>query len=106
MTDHIALLQEVDYDTWLYPIYVPSYTRAGTAPLLNLLKQAPANVQALVHIVVRAEERKAYRAEYPWATLIVVREPGLGPARSRALRHALMYDNQRIIMMDGVGNCI
>ena len=100
MNDHIALLQEVDYDTWLYPIYIPSYTRAGTAPLLNLLKDAPERVQARVYVVVRPEEFRDYGAQYPWATLITVREPGLGPARSRALRHALRSGNHRLIMMD------
>ncbi len=97
--EHIALMPEADW-TWLYPIYVPSYTRPGVAPLLNLLNDAHVGVQALVHIIVREEERAAYRAAYPWAKLVVVKLPGLGPARMRALRDADTRGYDRIVMLD------
>lgn len=99
MNDHIRLIHQAEID-WLYPIYVPSYTRAGTAPLLNLLSQSSEYVKSAVTIVVRAQERVAYRRAYPWARLVVVKRPGLGPARTQALQDALDEGLQRIVMMD------
>lgn len=85
---------------WLYPIYVPTYTRAGVAPLLNLLSSAKSSVQSKVVAVVRKEERSAYKTAYPWLKTILVKRAGLGPARTRALMHAKKAGHTRIIMMD------
>lgn len=96
---HIGLLREAR-SGWMYPIYIPSYTRAGVAPLLNLLARSKQSIQRKVHIVVRPEERAAYRHAYPWATLVIVNKPGLGPARSRALHHAKKSGYKRLVMLD------
>lgn len=96
---HIGMLRQAR-SGWMYPIYVPSYTRAGVAPLLNLLARAKQSIQSKVHIVVRPEEKAAYRRAYPWATLVIVNKPGLGPARSRALHHAKKEGHHRIVMLD------
>lgn len=102
MTDKmIELLHEADPDEWLYPLYVPSYSRAGTAPLLNLLAQAPEFVQERVYIVCRASESKAYRRAYPWAEIVEQRVPwGIGPARMMAVGHADEQGFERIVMLD------
>lgn len=84
----------------MYPIYVPSYTRAGTAPLLNMLSEAPHSIQRKVHIVVRKEEVALYRDFYPWATFVIVKRPGLGPARTKALTDAEHRGYERIVMLD------
>lgn len=97
--DHIKLLTKVR-PSWLYPIYIPTYTRAGTAPLLNLLSRSGKAVQRRVTAVVRQEERDAYADAYPWLKLILVKRPGLGPARTRALTHAKQVGHTRIVMMD------
>lgn len=95
------VLYDVDPDKWMYPIYVPSYTRAGTAPLLNLLAQAPEFIQEKVYVVVRAAERKAYQRAYPWATIVEQRAPwGIGPARMVCLQDADERGFERIVMMD------
>src|SRR5690606_10090333 len=99
MNEHLALLKQAK-SSWLYPIYVPSYTRAGTAPFLNLMQEAPASVQRKIHIIVRREELAGYRAAYPWATFALVKLPGLGPARMAALRDADSRGYERIIMID------
>lgn len=103
MTEYGAL-HELLYETkheWMYPIYVPSYRRAGKSPLLKLLAQQPAEIRRLVYIVCRASESKAYRQEYPWATIVEQRVPwGIGPARMVCLMHADMMKFTRIVMMD------
>lgn len=96
--EHIDLIDHPDVYDWLYPIYVPTYTRAGTAPLLNLLSHSPP--EGVVTLVVREEERTEYMLRYPWADTVVVKRPGLGPARSRALAHAFNRGHRRIVMMD------
>lgn len=96
---HIPLLSKAK-SSWMYPIYVPSYTRAGTAKFLNTLCSAPWGVQRKVHIVVRKEELSAYKEFYPWATFVIVRKPGLGPARTRALEDADDRGYERIVMFD------
>ena len=102
MTDnqHIGLLR-VAKSSWLYPIYVPSYSRAGKAPFLELMKTAPRSVQRLIHIVVRTEDQREYREAYPWA-YVVVREsiPGIGPARMRCLIDAERRGYKRIVVVD------
>ncbi|QFP95374.1 glycosyltransferase [Microbacterium phage YuuY] len=97
--EHVKLLGRAK-SSWVWPIYVPSYTRGGTAPFLNLLQTAPASIQRRVHIVVRREERKLYEKHYPWATTVLVRRPGLGPARTQALEDALERGYERIVMFD------
>lgn len=88
--------------SWFYPIYVPSYGRAGHAPLLGVLAGAPQAVRSKVHIVVRrGPQERAYRAAYPWATLVVHSAPyGVGRAREAAWRHARKVGHQRILMID------
>jgi hypothetical protein len=97
----LDLLDDSSFD-WLYPIYVPSYSRAATAPLLEMLgHSAPKEVQDLVYIVARASEAKAYRHAYPWATVVEQRVPwGIGPARMEALRDADERGFKRIVMLD------
>lgn len=99
MNEHIDLIPEAT-PQWIYPVYVPSYTRAGVAPLLNLFAECPGVVRRKVTIIVREEEREAYRAAYPWASLRVVNLPGLGPARMRALRAADLREQERLVMLD------
>jgi hypothetical protein len=102
MTDKmIELLMQADPDEWMYPIYVPSYSRAGKAPILNLLAQAPEYIRARVYIVARASDSKAYRQAYPWATVVEQRVPwGIGPARMVCLGHADEMGFERIVMLD------
>lgn len=96
---HIPLLRRAKA-SWLFPLYVPSYTRAGTAPLLNMLGSAHPAVQRRVHVVVRPEELAQYRKHYPWATFVRVTRPGLGPARTKALTDAVRRGYKRIVMLD------
>lgn len=96
---HIALFSKAK-SSWIWPIYVPSYTRAGSALFLNFLNTCPPAIQDRVHIVVRKEERAAYAKCYPWATLVTVHKPGLGPARSMALTDAHKRRYSRIVMLD------
>lgn len=102
MTDKmIELMHDVKADEVMYPIYVPSYMRAGTAPLLNLLAGAPSDIKRKVYIVCRASESKAYRRAYPWATIVEQRVPwGIGPARMVCLQDADKRGFERIVMMD------
>jgi hypothetical protein len=97
--EHIDLLRKAKA-SWLYPIYVPSYSRAGTAPLLEMLRGAKPVVQKKVHIVVRPEEMLAYRAAYPWATVVPEERPGIGPARMRCLIHAERRGYGNIVVLD------
>lgn len=98
--DHLKLLKQCK-TSWIYPIYVPSYSRAGSASLLETLAKAAPGVQRRVYIVVRATERVAYAEAYPWAHVVSHRGPyGVGPARAAALRHAEQKGWERIVMMD------
>lgn len=101
MTDneHIKLIKRAK-SSWLYPIYVPSYSRAGRAPFLGLLQDVPSAVQRKVHIVVRTEEVTAYRQAYPWATVVRESVPGIGPARMRCLLDADRRGYARISIID------
>lgn len=101
MTDKmIDLLMQADPD-WMYPIYVPSYKRAGKAPFLNLMAKAPEHLQEKVYIVCRASESKAYRQAYPWATIVEQRVPwGIGPARMVCVGDADERGFDRIVMLD------
>ncbi len=99
MNDHIPLLRKARA-SWLYPIYVPSYSRAGTAPLLNMLSGASAAVQRRTHIVVRPSEAKAYRQAYPWAKVVKEAAKGIGPARMRCLIDAEERGYGNIVVLD------
>jgi len=70
------------------------------APFLNLLAEAPRTIRDKVHVIVRREELDDYRVAYPWAKFAVVKLPGLGPARMRALRDADRRGYRRILMVD------
>lgn len=98
--DHLKLLKQCK-TSWIYPIYVPSYSRAGVSPLLEILAQAPASVQRRVVVMVRASESLEYRRAYPWARVATHRGPyGVGPARAACLRDAEQRAHLRIAMMD------
>lgn len=99
MNEHIELFRKAK-SSWLYPIYVPSAFRAGTAPLLNLLVKAPAAVQRKVTIVGLPEERREYERSYPWARFVEERRPGIGPARMRALKDADVHRREHITVLD------
>lgn len=97
--EHIRLLRKARAG-WMYQIYIPSYSRAGSAPLLEMLKEAKPVIQAKVHIVVRPEEVAAYMRSYPWATVVPEKTPGIGPARMRCLRDAGQMGYKRIVVLD------
>ncbi|AVJ51245.1 glycosyltransferase [Microbacterium phage PuppyEggo] len=100
MNKHITYLKSAKA-SWLYPIYVPSYQRAGKAPLLEMLKGASVSVKRRVHIVVRNTEFETYKQEYPWATIVRQQAPyGIGPARAVCLRDAERRHYERIVMLD------
>ena len=99
MNQHIKLLDKVRY-SWMYPIYVPSYSRAGSAPLLEMLNNAQKPIQRKVHIVVRPSERKAYQRAYPWATIVPENIKGIGPARMRCLLDADERGYKNIVVLD------
>lgn len=96
---HLELLRRAK-SSWIYPIYVPSYSRAGKAPFLTLAAGMPEAVQRKVHIIVRPEERVKYETAYPWATIVIEREHGIGPARMRALLDADERGYERIAVLD------
>lgn len=97
---HVALLKRAK-SSWIYPIYIPSYNRAGIAILLEMLKDSYRAVQKKVHIVVRDSQVAEYEAEYPWATVVSQPEPyGIGPARAVCVQDAEARGYQRIVMMD------
>lgn len=97
--EHLTLLKR-SKTSWLYPIYVPSAFRAGTAPLLEMLHEAPASVQKRVHIVVLPFEARQYQHAYPWATIVSEPMKGIGPARMRALIDADKRGYEHIVVLD------
>lgn len=100
MNDHIKLLRR-SKSSWLYPIYVPSAFRAGSAPLLEMLHHAPAAVQRKVHIVtLPGKEEKAYRQRYPWAVVVTEKTRGIGPARMKCLLDADWRGYRNIVVLD------
>lgn len=99
MNEHIGLLRQ-SKASWLYPIYVPSAYRAGKAPLLNMLDEAPTAVQRKVTIVTLPSQRRAYQSAYPWARVITESARGIGPARMRCLIDAGARDHQNIVVLD------
>lgn len=84
----------------LWPIYVPTCGRAGAAPLLQMLCNAPRGVQRRVYLIVREDEQAAYQAAYPWARTALTPSPGLGVARFAAIDHARQVGHHRIVMID------
>ena len=96
---HIPLLKKAK-SSWTYPIYIPSWNRAGIAPLLNMLNDAPRGIQNKVRIIVRPEQKEDYRKHYPWARLVLVKRPGLGEARMAGIRNAERRGLKRIVMLD------
>lgn len=100
MNNHLKLLRRCK-TSWLYPIYVPSYSRAGDAPLLAILAKAAPSVRKRVHVMVRRTEAEDYRVAYPWATVLTHGGPyGVGPARAAILREASFRGQSRIVMLD------
>lgn len=100
MNDHLALLQQARTG-WLYPIYVPSYDRAGVAPLLTILSKADQRVKSRVTIVTRASQVRTYERAYPWARVVAqVRQRGIGPARMSCLLDADERGFKRIVVLD------
>lgn len=97
--EHLALLGKAKA-SWLYPIYVPSYSRFASSPLLEMLRQAPPSVKRRVHIVVRPVEWEAYHNAYPWATIVSEKIPGIGPGRMRCLIDASLWGYKRIVVLD------
>lgn len=99
LNEHTALLRSAK-NRWLYPVYVPSYSRAGSSPLLNMLAQSTLSVKANIFVVVRPSEALAYRRAYPWATVVTERLKGIGPARMRCLLDADVRGFRRIVVLD------
>lgn len=99
MNEHLPLLKQAK-SSWLYHIYVPSAYRAGTAPLLEMLNDAPAAVQKKVHIVTLPSQRAAYTKAYPWADVLTERKKGIGPARMMALKDADEFRYEHIVVLD------
>lgn len=99
MNEHIRLLKR-SKSSWLYPIYVPSAYRAGRAPLLEMLRDAPDSVKDKVTIVTLRGEQKAYQQAYPWARVIVEAIKGIGPARMRCLIDADQEGHEHIVVLD------
>jgi len=97
--EHLGLLR-IAKARWMYPIYVPSYSRAGSAPLLEMLRGAPSSIQSKVHIVVRTSEVREYRESYPWATVVREGVTGIGPARMRCLIDADRRGYKNIVVLD------
>lgn len=100
LNKHIKYLDSAKAE-WLYPIYVPSYNRAGTAPLLEMLKRSSPRTRDRVHIVVRDTQAFEYRRKYPWAKVVKQKAPyGIGPARALCLRDAEKRGYEKIVMLD------
>lgn len=99
MNDHIPLLR-IAKPSWIYPIYVPTYNRPGKAIFLNTMSEAPDSVKSKIRIVVRKEQADDYQHAYPWAKQVIVKKPGLGAARMRAVRHARSLGFTRIVQID------
>lgn len=83
-----AKLQSVDLDA-APPIFVISYGRAGSAPLLNGARSWPRPDK--VHVVVRESQEDEYRTAYPELTVCGLPDeeiPGCGYARVGAMKLA------------------
>lgn len=97
--EHVELLHRARA-RWIYPIYVPSAYRAGTAPLLNMLAKASRAIREKVIIVTLPQQVRAYQRFYPWAHVIPEVKKGIGPARMRCLIDADQRGYQNIVVLD------
>lgn len=85
----------------LYGVYIPSWNRAGSAPLLEKLSQANEIWRQDVTIVTRQGSVEEYRKAYPWTRVVAQTGPnGIGDARMECLRDAELRGIPRIIMLD------
>jgi len=84
-----------------YPIWVISYQRAGTAPLLNMATKW--GRQHDINIVVRESQREAYEAAYPRMNVHALPDDSIdcvGKARWAAASLAYALGEEAILMMD------
>lgn len=96
----IEMLRRVNPDL-LYGMYIPSWNRAGSAPLLEKLSRADEIWRQDVTIVTRAESVVEYKQAYPWARVIAQwGANGIGEARMECLRDADRREVPRITMLD------
>lgn len=97
----LSYLAALDLNSRL-PIYVISYGRAGTAPLLN--NATKWTRQDDVNVVVRVSQAAEYRAAYPTFNIRPLPDdmiPSCGAARWGALDLALLTDGEEeAILMD------
>lgn len=94
------LLRQANYEL-MRGIYIPSWNRAGSAPLLEKLARADAIWREDVTIVTRQDSVEEYRKAYPWARVVAQTGPnGIGDARMECLRDAERRGIPRIIMLD------
>lgn len=96
----IEMLRRVNPDL-LYGMYIPSWNRAGSAPLLEKLSSADEIWRQDVTIVTRTESVVEYQQAYPWARVIAQwGANGIGEARMECLRDADRRGVPRIMMLD------
>lgn len=84
-----------------YPIWIISYSRAGTAPLLNAALSW--RKQGDVNVVVRQSQADDYRSAYPRMTIRPLPDDEIdcvGKARWAAAELAYTLGNDIILMMD------
>lgn len=84
------------------PIWVISYSRAGTSPVLNRMQSAFTRVDD-INVVVRNSQLIAYQRAYPRLRFIGMQDDrvaGPGYARQAAADAALADGDTRILMMD------
>lgn len=88
--------------TDLYPVYVPSYNRAGKSPLLNMLHGWHPAMDKSVHVIVRPGQVDDYRSAYPNFKFEVLPETaiGLGPAREWCFYSAAVNGHRRAVQVD------
>lgn len=96
----INTLRKVTPDL-LHGMYIPSWNRAGSAPLLEKLSRVDDIWRQDVTIVTRAESTREYEQAYPWARVIAQGGAnGIGEARMKCLRDADRREVPRIMMLD------
>lgn len=97
MIEYLAGLDKAER----FPIWVISYNRAGTAPLLEKAKSWER--QHDINIVVRDSQRKAYQEAYPAMTVYGVEDDKIdcvGKARWMAAELAQGFGDDEILMFD------
>ena len=93
-------LQSVDLNA-MPPMFVISYSRAGSAPLLEEARGW--ELPTKVHVVVRESQEDEYRAAYPELTIDPLPDeeiPGCGFARMGAMRLARRLGYETAILLD------